>query len=133
MPKKVQLDSLTHTPPHVSERDVWWASVGENVGSEMDGKSELFSRPVIIFRKLAHGFYFVIPTSTKAKEGSWYTPFTHNGKSVVACLHQARAIDYRRLSNKLGQIDTADFGRIQNGFATLYIKNIPHSFEQGRG
>jgi hypothetical protein len=30
-------------------------------GSEIGGKSKLFSRPVIIFRKLAHGFYFVIP------------------------------------------------------------------------
>lgn len=133
MPKKAQLDALEHTPPLVSERDIWWVSVGENVGSEMNGKSDLFSRPVIVFRKLAHGFYFVIPTSTKVKEGSWYVSFTHGGKSVVACLHQARAIDHRRLSSKLGQIDTADYARVQKGFAELYIKNIPHSLERGRG
>jgi mRNA interferase MazF len=133
MPKKAQLDALSHKPPLVSERDIWWASVGENIGSEMNGKSDLFSRPVIIFCKLAHGFYFVVPTSTKPKEGSWYVPFTRGGKSVVACLHQTKAIDYRRLSSKLGQIDTADYELVQKGFVKLYIKNIPRSLEQGCG
>jgi len=49
--------------------------VGErwrNVGSEINGKSALFSRPVIIYKKLSHGFYFVIPTTTQKKEGSWF-------------------------------------------------------------
>ena len=51
----------------------------------------------------------------------------HKEKSVAACLHQARAIDYRRLSSKLGTTDTNDFQRISEGFCRLY--NIPHSFE----
>ena len=46
------------------------------MGSEIGGKSNKFTRPVIIFRKLSHGFYFVIPTSTKEKDGSWYVKFT---------------------------------------------------------
>lgn len=120
-PKKAQLDGLAHKPPFVSVRDIWWVSIGENIGSEISGKSDLFSRPVIIFRKLSHGLYFVIPTSTKAKDGTWYVPFSHNDKNVVACLHQCRVIDYRRLSTKLGQIDTDDYKRIQNGFIKLYI------------
>lgn len=130
---KESLHKKDHKPPLVSERDIWWVSIGENVGSEINGKSDLFSRPVIIFRKLAHGFYFVIPTTTQEKEGSWFVPFVHGGKSVVACLHQARAIDYRRLSSKLGQIDTDDYMRVQEGFRELYIKNIPRSEERGRG
>ncbi len=130
---KERLHNQRHKPPLVSERDIWWASIGENVGSEVNGKSELFSRPVIIFRKLAHGFYFVIPTTTQSQEGSWFVAFTHGGKQMVACLHQARAIDYRRLSNKLGTMDTEDLARVQEGFVKLYIKNIPRSFERGRG
>lgn len=122
MPTKSKLDAATHKPPLVSERDIWWVSVGENVGSEINGKSKLFSRPVIIFKKLAHGFYFVIPTTTQDKEGTWYVPITHGGKTVIACLHQSRSIDYRRLSSKLGQIDTADFARVKEGFVRLYGK-----------
>jgi hypothetical protein len=34
-----------------------------SVRSEINGKSRLFSRPVIIFKKLAPGFYLVIPRS----------------------------------------------------------------------
>lgn len=86
---KERLHNNEHHPPLVSQREIWWASLGENVGSEINGKNSLFSRPVIIFKKLAHGFYFVIPTTTQPKKGSWYVPFQHQGKDMVACLHQA--------------------------------------------
>ncbi|MDP3735684.1 MAG: type II toxin-antitoxin system PemK/MazF family toxin [bacterium] len=109
-----------HHPPLVSRSDIWWASVGENVGSEVDGKSGLFSRPVIIFKKLAHGFYFVIPTTTKVREGTWYVDVRHHGKNMAVCLHQARAIDHRRLSSKIGTLDDADMARVQHGFDALY-------------
>jgi len=118
--KKISIDCSTHRPPYVSEGDIWWASVGENVGSEVNGKSELFSRPVIVYRKLAHGFYFVIPTSTKDKKGSWYVPYQQRDVANVACLHQSRAIDHRRILSKLGTLDDADFLRIKKGFMDLY-------------
>ncbi|OGY98761.1 MAG: hypothetical protein A2855_00560 [Candidatus Liptonbacteria bacterium RIFCSPHIGHO2_01_FULL_57_28] len=117
---KEKLNGLVHRAPLVSERDIWWVSIGENVGSEISGKSDLFSRPAIIFKKLARGFYFIVPTSTKQKVGTWYVPFKHQGKNMVACLHQARTIDHRRLSSKLGTLDAADFERVRNGFRSLY-------------
>lgn len=117
---KERLHNKNHRPPHVSNGDIWWASIGENVGSEVNGKSEQFSRPVIVFTKLAHGFYFIIPTSTKSKQGTWYVSFRHQGKEMVACLHQAKALDYRRLSSKLGTIDDTDFLRVKKGFHVLY-------------
>jgi mRNA interferase MazF len=117
---KPKLDSYIHKAPFVSEGDIWWASIGENVGSEIGGKSELFSRPVIIYKKLAHGFYFVIPTATKEKAGSWYVSFTHKEKVTVACLHQARSIDYRRLSTKLGTLSHEDLMTVKRGFDKLY-------------
>ena len=86
---KQKLHQGTQAPPLVSAGDIWWASIGENVGSEINGKSRLFSRPVIIFKKLAHGFYFVIPTTTKSKVGSWFVPFRQAYRRMVASLHQA--------------------------------------------
>lgn len=117
---KEKLHSHDSKPPLVSEGDIWWASIGENVGSEINGKSALFSRPIIIFKKLAHGFYFVIPTTTQSKVGSWYVPFRQKEKDMVACLHQARAIDYRRLSSKLGTLDDHDFAQVKEKFLALY-------------
>jgi len=131
--KKQQLDALTHRPPHVSEWDLWGASIGENIGSEVGGKSTLFSRPVIIFHKLAHSFYFVIPTTTKLHEGSWYVSLRHRGTEMVGSLHQARATDHRRLSTKLGQLDDSDVAKLREGFRKLYVENnIPHQ-RRGRG
>jgi len=114
------LHEAAHQPPLVSEGDIWWASIGENVGSEINGKSDLFSRPVVILRKLSHGFYFVVPTTTRERSGSWFVPFRQQAKSMVACLHQVRSIDHRRLSSKLGTMDDEDFERVKAGFRKLY-------------
>lgn len=117
---KEKLHNSEHVPPLVSHGDIWWVSIGENVGSEINGKNSLFSRPAIIYKKLAHGFYFVIPTTTKARVGTWYVPFRHQEQDMVACLHHARSIDHRRLSTKLGTLDDEDFQRVKDGFNALY-------------
>jgi hypothetical protein len=78
----------------------------DGIGSEINGKSALFSRPVIIYKKLSHGFYFVIPTTTQKKEGSWFVCVRYQRTDMTVCLHQARAIDHRRLSSRLGQLAT---------------------------
>ncbi len=119
-PLKRTLHDREQKPPYVSEGDIWWASIGENVGSEINGKSNLFSRPVIIYKKLAHGFYFVVPTTTQEKQGSWFVAFRQQAKTMIACLHQARAIDHRRLSSKLGTLDDEDFERVKHHFRVLY-------------
>ncbi|MBI5004296.1 type II toxin-antitoxin system PemK/MazF family toxin [Candidatus Kaiserbacteria bacterium] len=117
---KEKLHALTAKPPRVAEHQIWWASLGENIGSEINGKNFQFSRPVIIFKKLAHGFYLVIPTTTKEHTGTWYVLFRQKGTAMVACLHQIRVIDYRRLSSQLGELDDTDFKRVRDGFNSLY-------------
>jgi mRNA interferase MazF len=117
---KEKLHNISSKPPLVSEGDMWWASIGENVGSEINGKSNKFSRPVVIHKKLARGFYFVIPTTTQKREGSWYVHFRHKELDEYACLHQARAIDYRRLFAKIGTLDDMDIKLIKQGFDSLF-------------
>ncbi|MBT4384199.1 type II toxin-antitoxin system PemK/MazF family toxin [Candidatus Peregrinibacteria bacterium] len=107
-------------PPYVNEGDIWWASLGENIGSEINGKSDKFSRPVVIYKKLSHGFYFVIPTTSKIKSGSWYVFFKQKGRGMNACLHQGRSIDYRRLYSKLGRLDEIDYTNLKKGFLKIY-------------
>lgn len=117
---KQKLDKIVHRPPYVSEGDIWWLNIGKNVGSEMNGKSVLFSRPAVILKKFSHGFYLVAPTTTKTKAGTWYVSFRQSGIRMAACLHQIRTIDFRRLSSKLGTLDDTDKQNIQKGFRNLY-------------
>ncbi len=119
MQKKILNERATR-PPFVSEGDIWWIGVGENIGTEMCGKSARFSRPAIIYKKLARGFYLVIPTTTKQKTGTWYVKIRQQNVDMSVCLHQLRTIDYRRLYKKLGSLDDADHQKVRNGFMALY-------------
>ena len=118
---KEKLHLIPQQVPHVSEGQIWWASLGENVGFEINGKSKLFTRPVVIVKKLSSSFYFVIPVTTQVRTGTWYMPFKLQGKHQVACLHQARSIDYRRLSNRIGWLDDTDFKNVKDGFRKLCL------------
>ena len=117
---KEKIHNINSKAPLVKERDLWWVSFGENIGSEINGKSILFSRPALILKKLSHSFFLVAPTTTQKQEGSWYVSIKHADRDMFICLHQIRAIDYRRLSSRLGQIDSDDFKKIKDNFLTLY-------------
>jgi len=117
---KEKLHNIKSASPLVKERDLWWVSFGENVGSEINGKSNLFSRPGLIIKKLSHEFYLIAPTTSQKKEGSWYVEITQENKFMYVCLHQIRAVDYRRLSSRLGQIDSDDFDNVKAAFFKLY-------------
>lgn len=117
---KQRLRETPREPPLVSEGDIWWASIGENVGSEIHGKSRAFSRPVVIYRKLGRSFFMVAPTTTTPKNGTWYIPIHSLGTDMRVCLHQMRTMDYRRLSTKMGCVTESEANQIRDGFLNLY-------------
>ena len=53
--------------PTIKERDIWWCSIGVNIGDEIDGKNELFHRPVLILKKFSSELCLVAPTSAMAR------------------------------------------------------------------
>jgi mRNA-degrading endonuclease toxin of MazEF toxin-antitoxin module len=63
----------------------------------------------------------VAPTTTQQREGSWHVHVRMQDEDEYVCLNQMRTIDHRRLSSKLGQIDTDDFKNVQDGFRRLYL------------
>jgi mRNA interferase MazF len=117
---KINLNNRINNPPSFLEREIWWCNLGQNIGSEIYGKGYNFTRPVIVYKKLSRFTLLVIPCSTKIREGNWYVKFVHNSIDMVAVLSQIRIIDYRRLINKMGRIDTKDFEKIKLGFLDLY-------------
>jgi mRNA interferase MazF len=124
---KASLDSLIVAPPHTSERDVWWVTLGENVGKEISGKSTVFKRPALIYKKLSRDFYLVIPSTTKVHTGNWFTKITFQNIDMYFCLHQIRSIDHRRLDKRMGQLTQNHFEQIVKDFNALYIKDeSPH-------
>ena len=102
-----------------SEGQIWWAAVGKNVGVEIIGKNEDYSRPVIIFKKLSRLCFLAIPLTSQPHTGTWYTEFNFKGKQEYAVLSQIRMMSVFRLYNRMGKLSTGDYARIQAGFQKI--------------
>jgi len=118
---KEKLHILSSKPPLFKESEIWWCSLGENIGREINGKSDLFSRPVLIFKKLSSDTFLGLPTTSQDRKGSWYVEITYGGKIVTVILSQARVLDYKRLSSIIGKIDSANFKKVKVGFRDLFL------------
>ena len=94
--------------------------MGENVGTEINGKHATFSRPVVIMKKLSRLGFMGIPLTSQEKTGSWYVEFEFLNKKEYAALSQARYFSVSRLYTKMGRIPDSDLIIIKKGFLDLY-------------
>lgn len=102
-----------------SEGQIWWAAIGKNVGVEINGKHEDYSRPVVIFKKLSSLCFLAIPLTSQPHSGTWYTEFNFRGKQEFAVLSQVRMLGVSRLYNRMGKLSAGDFKKIKAGFKKL--------------
>ena len=105
---KKELDSLDNKV-FFKEREIFWMSIGENIGFEQNGKGEIFSRPVLIVKKFSKNIFYGIPLSTKIKDGTFFYAFEFQGKMSNALLVQGRLFDSKRLENKMGMLEKDEF------------------------
>ena len=92
------------------EREVWWCVVGTNIGVEIDGKHELFLRPVIVIRKFNKNMALIIPTTAQEKGNKYYSEVSgEDGKKYLSCLSQIKSISTKRLFRKIGTIKEIDY------------------------
>jgi mRNA interferase MazF len=94
------------------EREIWFCSLGKNIGYEEDGKNDLFERPVLIIRKFNNDIFLAIPLTSSKKEGNYYHQYKLSGRTYASILSQIRLLDRRRLSRKIGMIKESDFNVI---------------------
>ena len=104
----------------IKEGDVWWCSMGENVGIEINGKQEFFLRPVLVLKKLSKFGFMGIPLTSQPHDGSWYVPFIFKDKKQNAVLAQARVLSVHRLRRKMGAVPNSDLELVRGGFRRLY-------------
>ncbi len=100
--------------------DIWWCSVGMNLGEEIYGKGLKFTRPVLVFKKFTSNSFLGLPMTTQEKCGSWYVEITIHGKKNWTMLNQARILDKKRLTNRIGMLDDNDFNKIKSKFMGFY-------------
>jgi mRNA interferase MazF len=110
---KIELQNNASTP-FFYEREIWWVSLGHNLGFEEDGKGARFARPVLIFRKFNRQLFWGVPLTSTERHGRYYFYFHYEAdKTNTALLSQLRALDSRRLLDKHGVMSRANFKSLQ--------------------
>jgi mRNA interferase MazF len=99
--------------PYFYEREIWFCSLGLNLGFEQDGKNELFERPVVILRKFNKHVFLAVPLSSKVKRGKYYMVFVYENVEYTALLSQVRLLDSKRLTRKVRTLPDKDFERLR--------------------
>jgi mRNA-degrading endonuclease toxin of MazEF toxin-antitoxin module len=96
--------------PFYGERELWWCSLGVNVGFEQDGSGKKYDRPVLILRGFSKETCLVIPLTTSVQQHPLRPSIgIVEGKDAHALLSQMRIIDTKRLIRKIGFLDKGIF------------------------
>ena len=120
MKKKAQIHN-SGSFRRVNVGDVVWAAVGENVGAEIDGKSDKYSRPVVVLKKHGAKCFTGIPLTTKIHHvGKQYIHFVFQNREEVAVLSQAKLFDVSRVYSRKGELSRKDFAAIKKGFLEYF-------------
>lgn len=96
------------------EREVWWCSLGVNVGFEQDGTGTDGERPVLILKGFSKQVCLIMPLTTSEKKNPYHVSLEIvGGKNAFAIISQIRLIDTKRLINKIGFVNHKIFEKIR--------------------
>ncbi len=113
------------TRPFFHEREIWFCTLGVNVGFEQDGAGKDFLRPVVIVRKFNNEIFWAIPLTKLKKRISknaeyYYFRFSFKARAIsAAILSQIRLVDARRLYYLVGEMSVTDFTEMKKRLKAL--------------
>ena len=105
--------------PFFHEREIWWCSLGLNIGFEQDGKNDNFERPVLVLRRFNKYVLWILPLTSKDKSGNYYFQFEHEGRKSAIILTQLRLISSKRLLRKMGMLSEENFENVKKRIIEL--------------
>jgi mRNA-degrading endonuclease toxin of MazEF toxin-antitoxin module len=118
--KKIKLNERVRSV-QINEKEIYWCSLGENIGDEENGKGNDFRRPVMVFKKFNNSICWAIPMTTKNKDNKYYVKVSLNSTIQSAMISQMRLLDTRRFDEKIGFINQEDFNSVKKSI--IYLIN----------
>ena len=102
------------------EREVWWCSLGVNIGFEQDGTGTVGERPILILKGFSKQVCLVIPLTTSEKKNPYHISLGKvDGKNACAIISQIRLVDTKRLINKVSVVERKLFEKIRKAAKDL--------------
>lgn len=89
--------------------EIWWCSVGLNVGVEADGKNENFERPMLVVKKFNADMIWVLPLTKNGKENKYYYKLDLVTTESWVLLSQIKTFSTKRLLRRMDSVSEADF------------------------
>jgi mRNA interferase MazF len=112
---------------YCNEREIWWCSIGENIGSETSGKNQLFERPVLILRVYNSQQIVIVPLSSRQKKDRFHQRIFFAGEYGWCILSQVKTISTKRLRRKFFRVDRKQFKQVITTYIDLFRKSeTPH-------
>jgi mRNA-degrading endonuclease toxin of MazEF toxin-antitoxin module len=112
---------------HLSERivypkvrEIWWTSIGQNIGVEINGKNENFERPVLVIKVFNVYSALVVPISSTIKQDKYCIQFINmDGQENVIKMSQIRSMSTKRFIRKVGDLKIEDFEKVKDSFRSF--------------
>ena len=96
------------------EREIWWCSLGVNVGFEQDGTNKDFQRPVLVLKGFSRHVCLVVPLTTSKKKNKYHSSVgVINSEESFIITSQLRLIDTRRFTDRLTVLDKEIFDELR--------------------
>ncbi len=105
-------------------REVWWVSLGVNVGVEEDGKGVNFLRPVLVLKVFGADSALTVSLTSKKKIGKFYFEVGKVGETQeisIAIISQVRILDTKRFVEKVGKLDGEIFTQVKKSITDLLL------------
>ncbi len=101
-------------------KEIWWCSLGLNVGFEQDGTSKSYQRPVLVLKGFSRQVCWVVALTTSKKKNPYHISVGIIDKEEsFAILSQIRLIDTKKFTDRLSVLDTKTFDQIRKTIKDL--------------
>lgn len=105
------------------EREIWWCSLGKNVGFEQNGKGREFTRPIVVLHRLSLDTCLAIPLTTSKNRKNLFSlgKVVETNQESFAMLEQIRLIDAKRFGKKICVLDSQSFKKLLESTSKLIL------------
>lgn len=119
MNEKKKVLNKADVTAYAHPKEIWWCSLGLNIGAETDGKNKDFERPVIVMKVYNKETLVVLPITTKQKDDIFHHKIQTQWKTVWAKLTQTRVVSSKRLLRKVDVLNEANFCKLKEQWKNL--------------
>ncbi len=119
---KKHLEHIFSACVQYHEREIWWCSIGINLGHEQDGKNSLSERPVLVVKKFNPQIAWILPLSSKLKIGKYYYTVKSLQGSFTVILSQLRLISVKRFRRYMKKLSPHQFQIVKSKLIDILLK-----------